>query len=258
MNQFSLNLSTVFTELPFLKRFKSAKAAGFSYVECQFPYQEPTEKIKDELDENQLSLVLINLPPGNWEEGDRGLAIDPSRRDLFKSSVTEGIRYAKGLNCPNIHCMAGVLSSDLSKHEARRTFIENIKYAAAALSENDLTLLIEPINFFDMPGYFLSDLHEAAKILDELHMENVKLQFDFYHMQRLHGNLLTNFERYIDHIGHVQIADVPGRHEPGTGEINYQYILRFLEKTSYTGLIGLEYTPKTTSERSFDWLQKGG
>ncbi|PLS16169.1 hydroxypyruvate isomerase [Bacillus sp. M6-12] len=254
MNQYSVNLSTIFTEVPFLERFKKAKEAGFLFAECQFPYTFSMEDIQQKLEDNQVALALINLPPGNWEQGERGLAVLPDKIQEFKDSVEEGIRYATALKVPNIHCMAGILSEEADKKEAREIYLENLTYAASLMAKQNLSLLIEPINSFDMPGYFLSDIEEANSILSEVNMPNVKLQFDFYHIERIHGNLLANFKRYKDVIGHVQIADSPGRHQPGTGSIDYQRVFEFLKEVEYKGLIGLEYTPKGNSENSFEWL----
>ncbi|RFU70913.1 hydroxypyruvate isomerase [Peribacillus saganii] len=255
MNQFSVNLSTIFTEVPFLKRFENARKSGFSFVECQFPYPYSIGDIQKELKDNQLSLALINLPPGNWEQGERGLAVSPEKITEFKESVDEGIQYATALRVPSIHCMAGILLEGADKKIAKEVFIDNLTYAASKMAKHNLTLLIEPINVFDMPGYFLADLEEANSILAEVNMPNVKLQFDFYHIQRIHGNLLENFKRFYDMVGHVQIADFPGRHQPGTGSIDFKRIFEFFKEIEYKGLIGLEYTPREISGNSFDWLR---
>jgi hydroxypyruvate isomerase len=254
MNQFAVNLSTIFTEVPFLERFKKAKDAGFSLVECQFPYPYSIANIKEQLVKHQLSMVLINLPPGNWETGDRGLASDSNRIEEFRNSVDQGIQYATALNISNIHCMTGILSTELDRKQAREVFIKNIKYAALKMAKHNLTLLIEPINSFDIPGYFLSTIDDAVDTIQEVRMPNVKLQYDFYHIQRMQGNLLSTFQLYSEVIGHVQIADVPGRHQPGTGEIHYPNVFHFLKDHGYKGFIGLEYIPKEKSEDSFDWL----
>lgn len=253
MNQFAVNVSTIFTEVPFLERFQKARECGFSLVECQFPYKYPVERIRDELHQHQLSLVLINLPPGNWEKGDRGIAIFPNRTDEFQRSVEEGIRYATELNVPYIHCMAGVLPADLDRQKAKETYMRHLYDAAKQMANHSLTLLIEPINPFDMPNYFLTNIHEAVSMIKEIGLTNIKLQYDFYHMQRMNGNLMTTFETYFDWIKHVQIADVPGRHEPGTGEIRYEYIFQRLQQCGYKGFIGLEYVPSGKSEHSFHW-----
>jgi hydroxypyruvate isomerase len=255
MRPFSVNLSTIFTEVPFIERFRKAKESGFSHVECQFPYDAPINVILEELRKNQLSLELINLPAGIWEMGDRGLAIFSDKIEDFKGSVAKGIEYACALGVPNIHCMAGILSDEADRPNAREIYLQNLKYAAAEMAQYNRTLLIEPLNPFDVPGYFLTDLGEAAKIIDEVGMPNVKLQFDFYHIQKVQGNLLSTFQKYFDRISHVQIADVPGRNQPGTGEIHYQNVIHALKKWGYAGFIGLEYTPKGKSEDSFKWLE---
>ncbi|NHM31439.1 hydroxypyruvate isomerase family protein [Neobacillus terrae] len=249
MKKFAVNLSTVFIEVPFLERFKKARECGFSFVECQFPYSYSIENIQQELEQNQLLMVLLNLPPGNWEKGDRGIAADPNRVEEFRKSVMEGIKYATALNVSKIHCMAGIVDSDA----ARKVYIDNLRYAGSEMAKHGLTVLIEPINQFDMPGYFLSDLYQAAEILKAVNLPNVKLQFDFYHVERIHGNSLSLYKQFAEQVDHVQIADVPGRHEPGTGEMDYQKIIHYLNNT-YNGQIGLEYTPSGKSEESFEWI----
>lgn len=252
MNTFAVNLSTIFTEVPFLERFKKAHDSGFSFVECQFPYDYSIEEIQRELEQNQLSLILLNLPAGNWGNGDRGIAADPSRVEEFQTSVKEGIRYAAGLNVSKIHCMAGIVSGEDSK-AARKVYIENLHYAGTELAKHGLTLLIEPINPFDMPGYYLSNIVQAKEILEEVDLPNVKLQFDFYHIERVHGQSLSVYQEYAGLVGHVQMADHPGRHQPGTGEMDYSEILQYLSN-EYDGCIGLEYTPLGKSEQSFEWM----
>lgn len=250
MNNFSVNLSTVFTEVPFLDRFQKAREAGFDLVECQFPYANTIEEIRNELKRNDLSMILINLPPGKWEVGDRGLAADPKRIEEFRKSVEIGIRYAKGLEVKQIHCMAGVHPS-----KNQNVFNENLFFAGNALSEHGINLLIEPINPFDIPGYFLKDIQQAEEIINSVGLPNVKLQFDFYHIERIHGQALSFFQKYAELVSHVQIADSPGRHEPGTGEMNYIEILLYLQK-HYKGSIGLEYNPQGSSAESFAWVKE--
>lgn len=254
MNHYAVNLSTIFTEVPFLERFKKAKEAGFQYVECQFPYEETIESILTELHKQQLSLVLINFPAGNWEKGERGLAIFPNRIAEFKESVDRAIDYALGLGVTKLHCLAGILPPHMDPEIARKTYMENLTYALEKMVTHQLTLLIEPINQFDMPGYFLKDIQESARIIEEINMPNLKLQFDFYHIQRIQGNLLATYAKYLDKIKHIQIADVPGRHEPNTGEIHYQRVLEEVWQSGYEGMIGLEYIPIEKSEDSFKWI----
>jgi len=252
MNKFAVNLSTIFTDVPFIDRFMKASVYGFSYVECQFPYAYSIEEIQRELQQHQLTMVLLNLPAGNWEKGDRGIAVDPNRVDEFRRSVTEGIKYAKALNVSKIHCMAGIVSG-MDSGIARKVYLENLRFAGIEMAKHGLTVLIEPINPYDMPGYFLNDIHQAREILNELNLPNVKLQFDFYHIHRIHGNSLAIYQQYADVVGHIQIADFPGRHQPGTGEMDYLKIFHYLNET-YDGYIGLEYTPNRKSEDSFEWL----
>ncbi len=254
MNSYSVNLSTVFTEVPFLERFSKARENGFSYVECQFPYANSIEEIKKELEQNQLSMVLLNLPPGDWDKGERGIAVLSNRMEEFKRSVDEGIRYANALGANKIHCMAGIVP-DSSRKEAKKVYLDNLVYAGSEMAKAGITLLIEPINIYDMPGYFLSDMEQAAEIISAAGLPNVKLQFDFYHIERIHGNPLSIYQKYADQVAHVQIADHPGRHEPGTGNMNYNEILQYLHDY-YNGTIGLEYIPKGRSEDSFGLLEK--
>lgn len=256
MLKFAPNLSTMFTEVPFLERFEKAKQAGFQYVEFQFPYAHSSDEVKKQLENHGLKVVLFNLPPGNWEAGDRGLAIFSDRQDEFRQSVKQALQYAQDFACTKMHCMAGILPEDIDRTSALQVFKENLRYAADQFGEHGITVLLEPINPYDMPNYFLSSVELAIEILDELALPNVKLQFDFYHMQRIQGELINTFKTYKDRIGHVQIADNPGRHEPGTGEINYDNIFRMLAEERYDGFIGLEYIPKDNSENSLSWLRK--
>jgi hydroxypyruvate isomerase len=252
MNTFAVNLSTIFTEVPFLERFKKAYDSGFSFIECQFPYDNSIEEIQQELERYHLSMVLINLPAGKWGNGDRGITADPNRVEEFQASVKKGIQYATGLNVSKIHCMAGIVSG-VDPETARKVYVENLLYAGTELAKHGLMLLIEPINSFDMPGYYLSNIYQAKEILKEVDLPNVKLQFDFYHIERVHGHSLSIFQTYADIVGHVQIADHPGRHQPGTGKMDYHRILQYL-CNHYDGYIGLEYTPQGKSEKGFEWM----
>ncbi|GHI00008.1 hydroxypyruvate isomerase family protein [Neobacillus kokaensis] len=247
------NLSTIFTEVPFLERFKKARECGFSFVECQFPYPYSIEEIRQELEQQELSLELINLPAGDWEAGERGLAAKPDRIAEFRSSVQEGIKYAAALKVPRIHCMAGIVSESEDLEAARKVYIENLTAAGTEAAAHGLTILIEPINRIDMPGYFLHNIQQAKEILDEVNLPNVKLQFDFYHMEKIYGNSLVIYQQYAHLVDHIQIADVPGRHQPGTGEMDYRSIFNYLN-SNYNGCIGLEYSPLGKSEESFAWL----
>ncbi|WP_134700989.1 hydroxypyruvate isomerase family protein [Ammoniphilus sp. YIM 78166] len=255
MLKFAANLSTLFTEVEFMKRFSEAQKAGFRYIEFQFPYAYPFESIKREMEMREQELILFNLPPGNWEKGERGISIIPDRRQEFREGVEEGIRYAEVLGCSKLHCMAGILPHDLDFRDAGKVYEENIRFAADRLREYEITLMIEPINRLDMPGYFLHRLDQAVGWIQEWKLPNVKLQFDFYHVQRMQGELLSSFAQCQEYIGHVQIADNPGRHQPGTGEIHYPNVFRFLQERGYTGFIGLEYFSLGNTAQSLDWLQ---
>ncbi len=254
MLTFAPNLTTLFTEVPFLERFERAKKAGFTHVEFQFPYEHPSDAVAEQLNQHGLKAVLFNLPAGDWEKGDRGIAIFPTRRDEFRASVHTAIEYAQSLQCTMLHCMAGVKPEKLDRRDALLVYKENLRYCAREFEKYGLTVVIEPINAFDMPDYFLSNLEFAVDILNDLALPNVKLQFDVYHMQRMQGELISSFKKYKEHIAHIQIADNPGRHEPGTGEIHYANVFRAFEAEGYNGAIGLEYFPKGKSEDSFTWL----
>lgn len=256
MMKFAVNVSTIFTEAPFLARFAKAKQHGFSHVECQFPYAVAPEAIADELEQLELSLVLLNLPAGDWEKGERGLAIFSDRHDEFRRALEEGVRYALALGVPHLHCMAGVVPKDVPRERAKETYMHRLDEAAEMLAVHGLTLMIEPINPLDMPGYFLTDIDEAAAIIRELGRPNVKLQYDVYHMARLGRNVTATFADYAPLIAHVQFADAPGRHEPGTGELPYREIFSFLQEHGYNGAIGLEYIPSRESSESFDWYDE--
>ncbi len=256
MMKFAVNVSTIFTEAPFLARFAKAKQHGFSLVECQFPYAAAPEAVAAELEEYGLSLVSINLPAGDWEKGERGLAILPGRHDDFRRALEEGVRYALTLGAPRLHCMAGVVPADLPRERAKEIYMRRLDEAAAALGVHGLTLTIEPINSFDMPGYFLTDIDEAAVIIRDLGRTNVKVQYDIYHMARLGRDVTATFAAYEPLIDHVQFADAPGRHEPGTGALPYREIFAFLQEHGYNGAIGLEYIPSGKSSESFVWYDE--
>lgn len=255
-DEVAVNVSTIFTEAPFLARFAKAKQHGFSLVECQFPYAAAPEAVAVELEEYGLSLVSINLPAGDWEKGERGLAILPGRHDDFRRALEEGVRYALALGAPRLHCMAGVVPADLPRERAKEIYMRRLDEAAAALGVHGLTLTIEPINPFDMPGYFLTDIDEAAAIIRALGRANVKVQYDIYHMARLGRDVTATFAAYEPLIDHVQFADAPGRHEPGTGALPYHRIFAFLQERGYDGAIGLEYIPSGESGESFAWYDE--
>lgn len=253
MPRFAANLTMMFNEVPFLDRFERAAAAGFEAVEFLFPYAFPTGEIVNRLSAHRLKLVLHNLPAGNWEAGERGIACHPDRVDEFRKGVATAVEVARALGVPQLNCLAGKAPAGISADTLRRTFVENLRYAAAALDDAGLRLLIEPINTFDIPGFYLNRTAQALEILDEVGADNAFIQHDIYHMQRMEGELAATIERHLDRIGHMQLADNPGRNEPGTGEINYAFLFRFLDRIGYDGWIGCEYKPATTTEAGLGW-----
>lgn len=254
MPKFAANLSLMFTEVAFLERFAAARAAGFEAVELLFPYAWPAEQIADRLERNGLRPVLHNLPPGDWEAGERGMACDPARVGEFQDSVARALTYARALGVRQLHCLAGLLPAGVCAQHARATYVENLRYAAGQLHAHGLNLLIEPINTFDMPGYFLTGSAQAADIITDCGAGNVFLQYDMYHMQRMGENLAASIARLLPLIGHMQLADVPGRHEPGTGDIDYPSLFALIDQLGYDGWIGCEYHPLGQTVAGLGWL----
>ena len=244
----------LFTEAPFIERFALARAAGFEAVEFLFPYAFDADDIAERLQRHQLQLVLHNLPPGDWSAGERGMACDPRRRDEFQESVGTALDYATALKVPRVHCMAGILPGGLDPGRARDTLLENLQYAADQCAPHGIDVLIEPINSYDVPGYFLTGSRQALAILRDAARPNLGLQFDAYHLQRMEGALSDTLRACLPSIRHIQIADTPGRHEPGSGEIGYPQLFRLLDALGYAGWVGCEYLPSTTTEASLAWL----
>lgn len=255
MPKFAANLTMLFTEVPFLDRFQLAAKAGFKAVEFLFPYAYKAEDIKQKLDAHQLTLVLHNLPAGNWDAGDRGMACDPQRVDEFKAGVPLAIEYALALGVKQLNCLAGKTPAGVSDSALRSTLVSNLKFAAAAFQNQGLRLLIEPINHFDIPGFYLNRTAQAVALLDAVGAANAFVQYDIYHAQRMEGELAATVEKYLPRIGHIQLADNPGRHEPGTGEINYPFLFAHLDRIGYAGWIGCEYKPATTTEAGLHWMK---
>ena len=256
MPRFAANLTMLFNEVPFLDRFERAAKAGFDAVEFLFPYAYKVEEIKQRLNDNGLTLILHNLPAGDWDAGERGIACHPDRVEEFKAGVAGAIEYALALGVKQLNCLAGKVPAGVSEAQARETFVSNLTFAAAALKAAGLKLLIEPINTFDIPGFFLNRTAQAAGILAEVGADNLFIQYDIYHAQRMEGELAATVQRYLPLIGHIQLADNPGRNEPGTGEINYPYLFEYLDRIQYSGSIGCEYKPATTTEAGLGWLQR--
>lgn len=255
MPKFAANLSMLFTEIDFIDRFAAAAKAGFRAVECQFPYAEPAERVATALRDNGLAMVLHNLPAGDWAAGERGIACHPDRVDEFRRGVAQAIDYATALGCPQLNCLAGIAPAGVSEAAVRETFVTNLRFAAGELKKAGLRLLVEPINTFDIPGFHISRTDQALALIDAVGADNLFLQYDVYHAQRMEGELGNTLTRYLPRIAHIQIADNPGRHEPGSGEINYPWLFRHLDAIGYAGWIGCEYKPTTSTEAGLGWLR---
>ncbi len=253
MPRFAANLSLLFTEAPLLDRFERAARAGFAAVEIQFPYDTPAEQLQQALFRNRLSLVLINLPAGDWAAGERGIACHPDRVDEFRQGIDTALAYAAALGVPQLNCLAGIRPAQVPADTARHVLADNLRYAALRLKAHGLKLLIEPINTFDIPGFFLHGTRQALDLIAEVGADNLFLQYDVYHMQRMEGELANTQAANLDRIAHIQIADNPGRHEPGTGEINFDFLFAHLDRIGYPGWIGCEYKPATTTEAGLGW-----
>ncbi|MBS0294036.1 MAG: hydroxypyruvate isomerase [Proteobacteria bacterium] len=256
MPRFSANLSMLFTEVPFLDRFERAAAAGFEAVEFQFPYAHTVADIKERADAAGLKIVLHNLPAGDWDGGERGIACDPARVDEFRAGVARAVSYATALGVPQLNCLAGRVPAGVDAAQAHATFVSNLRHAASALSAANLRLLIEPINPFDIPGFYLHRTDQALSILDEVGADNAFVQYDIYHAQRTEGEIAGTLQRHLARMGHVQIADNPGRNEPGTGELNYPFLFAHLDRIGYAGWVGCEYKPARDTESGLVWLEK--
>ena len=256
MPRFAANLTMLFNEVPFLERFEKAAQAGFTAVEFLFPYAYPAEEIRQRLDANRLTLVLHNLPAGDWDAGERGIACHPDRVQEFRAGVAKAIAYAKVLGVPQLNCLAGKVPAGVAPEALRRTFVENLRFAANELKAAGLKLLIEPINTFDIPGFYLSGTAQAVDLLDEVGSDNAYVQYDIYHAQRMEGEIAATMQKQLARIGHIQLADNPGRNEPGTGEINYAFLFAHLDKIGYSGWIGCEYKPAAGTEAGLGWRQR--
>lgn len=259
MPRFAANLSFLFDEVPFLARFGEAAHAGFRAVEFAFPYEYRIQEVAAEQRAHRLDVVLINAPPGDWSAGDRGLASLPGREHEFAAGIANALQYAQALACPRIHVMAGVLppAADTAERERRmRTYVRNLRYAATEAAALGVTILIEPINSRDVPGYLLETQAQAQAVRAEIGVRNLKVQMDFYHAQIVEGDLTHKLRQWLPHIGHVQVAGVPERHEPDTGEVNYGYIFKMLDELKYEGWVGCEYRPAKSTAEGLTWLYR--
>ncbi len=255
MPRFCANLGFLFTEVPFPDRFERAARAGFGGVEYMFPYEYPAAELARLLSNNGLQQVLFNLPAGDWAAGERGLAAVPGREAEFREGVELAIDYARQLGCSQVNALAGIPPAGCRSEEIRATLVSNLRYAAPLLAANCIRLLVEPINSrVDMPGFWLDTPRKALSLIEAVGEPNLWLQYDVYHAQIMEGDLARTIEANSGHIAHLQIADNPGRHEPGTGEINYPYLFALLDRLGYEGWVGCEYRPQAGSEAGLGWL----
>jgi hydroxypyruvate isomerase len=256
MPRFAANLTMLFTEVPFLDRFERAARAGFQNVEFLFPYPYAAAEISARLKGNRLGLVLHNLPAGDWDAGERGIACLPDRVDEFRAGVARAIEYGRALGAPQLNCLAGKAPAGADPAVLHRTFVDNLRFAASQLKAAGLKLLIEPINHYDIPGFFLNRTAQAIAIIEEVGSDNLYLQYDIYHAQRTEGELAATLSKHLARIAHIQVADNPGRNEPGTGEINYGFLFKHLDRIGYTGHVGCEYKPASSTEAGLVWLEQ--
>ena len=258
MPRLAANLSMLFGEVPFLDRFAAAAKAGFAAVELQFPYEYALDDLRVRLHASGLQLVLHNLPPGDWAKGERGIACHPDRVDEFRAGVDRAIEYATALACPQLNCLAGIAPAGVPAQTLRATLAANLRFAAEKLKSAGIRLLIEPINVHDVPGFTLNRSRQALELIDEVGSDNLYLQYDIYHMQRMEGELANTIKANLGKIAHVQLADNPGRNEPGTGEINFRFLFGWLDAIGYRGWVGCEYRPATTTEAGLGWRAAHG
>jgi len=258
MTKLAANLTMLYNEVDFLDRFEAAAQSGFSGVEYLFPYAYPKEQLGEKLAQHKLTQVLHNLPAGDWAAGDRGNACQPHRVGEFQDGVGKAIEYARALGCTQLNCLAGIAPKDVAPDKIRATLVANLRFAAEKLGAARIRLLIEPINTFDIPGFYLSRTQQALDVIRDTGSKNLFLQYDIYHMQRMEGELAATMRAHLGQIAHIQLADNPGRNEPGTGEINYRFLLGFLDQIGYPGWIGCEYKPKGKTVDGLGWRAAHG
>jgi hydroxypyruvate isomerase len=254
MPKFAANLTMLFNEIDFMDRFEAAAKAGFRGVEYLFPYPYPKEALADALSRNGLIQVLHNLPAGDWTSGERGIACLPGREGEFQDGVGRAIEYARILNCTRLNCLVGITPAGIHPARVEQTLVENLRFAARALDAAGIQLLVEPVNTYDIPGFHLSRTNQTLDLFERSGESNLWLQYDIYHMQRSEGELAATITRHLARIAHMQIADNPGRNEPGTGEINYDFLFQHIDRSSYSGWVGCEYKPRTSTVDSLRWL----
>ncbi len=255
MPKFAANLSFLYADLPFLDRIAAAAKDGFPAVEYVGPYDFPEGDVAAALKAANVKQALFNLPAGDWAGGERGIGCLPDRVEEFKAGVDTAISYAKALGCPKINCLAGIAPKGVAAEKLEQTLVENLKYAAPRLADAGVKLLLEPINLRDIPGFFVSTTDHAERILEAVGSDNLFIQYDIYHTQIMQGDLAETYRRLKAKIAHVQLADNPGRHEPGTGEINYPYLFNMLDAEGYDGFIGCEYKPSAGTSEGLGWMK---
>ena len=258
MLQFAANLTMLYTDCAFMDRLARAKRSGFHYVEYLFPYEHDINAIASNLQQHDLNQVLFNLPAGNWDAGERGIAAQPDRIDEFRHGVRTAVEIAQVLRVNQLNCLVGKRDDTVPIQDQQRVMIENLRYAAHQLAEHKLRLLVEMLNPYDVPNFLIANPRAAFEIQDQVASPNLKIQYDVYHAQRATGELANTIQQNLDRIGHIQIADNPGRHQPGTGEINYRFLFDWIARCGYTGYIGLEYVPAGTTEQSLNWINEYG
>jgi len=256
--RFAANLSMMFNEVPFLDRFAAARRAGFEGVEFLFPYEHPAAEIRTRLAGEGLTQALFNMPPGNWAGGERGIASLPGRQAEFREGVNRALDYAAALDCRLVHCMAGIVPPDVSPTTAAATYAVNLAWATEQAHPAGVRVVIEPINHRDMPGYYLNTQAQGAAIVDAIGRDRLGLQFDVYHVQITEGDITKRMEQFMPVIAHMQIADVPARNEPGTGEIGWRYVFRRMDELGYQGWVGCEYRPAGDTVAGLGWRQVFG
>lgn len=252
--RFSANLSFLFSEREFFERFSAARAAGFEAVEFHFPYAHDRVALTEVVMTSGVEVVLFNLPAGDWDGGERGIACHPNRIAEFQDGVGRAIEYAQALGCRRVNCLAGVAPDGVPAQKVRETLVENLRFAATVLRREAIELVLEPLNTRDTPGFFVATTRDGLAIIDEAGCDNLRLQYDVYHAQVMEGDLAYTLETHLPRIGHIQIADNPGRHEPGSGEINFPFLFQHLVAIGYAGWIGCEYKPRAGTEAGLGWL----
>lgn len=258
MPKFAANLTMLYADSPFLARFGRAKGSGFRCVEYLFPYEYATPALAAALAANGLQQVLFNLPAGDWAAGERGIAALPGRAAEFRRGVASALAIAQALHVPRLNCLVGKRDPDVALADQQAALIENLRFAADALAAAGIGLVIEMLNPYDAPGFLIDSPRAAFAVQDRVGSANLKIQYDIYHAQRSEGELANTIRTHLDRIGHIQIADNPGRHQPGTGEINYRFLFDLLDRIGYAGYVGLEYVPLGTTEESLGWVQEYG